>query len=84
MVLELYPGYGKVFWGLKGCIPNLRTYFSALTEKKYDSVFARHHVKNMLRSYVLHVKFPIKGGNNPRSRNKIAHIPMDIGDIHNM
>ena len=27
MVLELYPGYGKVFRGLKESIPNLRTCF---------------------------------------------------------
>ena len=44
MVLELYPGYGKVFRGLKESIPNLRTCFWALLEKKYDSVFASHYV----------------------------------------
>ena len=45
MVLELYPGYGKVFRGFKESIPNLRTCFEAFLEKKYDSVFARHYVK---------------------------------------
>ena len=27
MVLELHSGYVKVSWGLKECIPNLRSYF---------------------------------------------------------
>ena len=45
MVLELYPGYGKVFWGLKESIPNLRTCFQVVLRKKYDSVFARHYVE---------------------------------------
>ena len=39
MVLELYPGYGKVFWGLKECIPNLRTCFGHLKMRLRHGVF---------------------------------------------
>ena len=47
MVLELYPGYGKVSWGLKASIPSLRTCFEAFLEKKYDLVSARHYVTKL-------------------------------------
>ena len=53
MVLELYPGYGKVFWGLKECIPNLRTYFEASLEKNYDLVSARHYVTKLCFAHIL-------------------------------
>ena len=43
MVLEFYPGYGKVSWGLKESIPSLRTCFEASLEKKYDLATARHY-----------------------------------------
>ena len=47
MVTEMYPGYGNVFWGLKESIPNLRNFFKALFEKKYDSVLSRHYGEKM-------------------------------------
>ena len=61
MVLELYPGYGKVFWGLKESIPNLRTCFEALLENKYDSVFASHYVEKLCFAQVLNYAFADRG-----------------------
>ena len=61
MVLELYPGYGKVFWGLKESIPNLRTCFKALLEKKYDSIFSRHYVEKMCFERVFKCVFADRG-----------------------
>ena len=52
MVLELHPGYGKVSWGLKESISNLRICFQALLKKKYDSVFARHYVEKLCFAHV--------------------------------
>ena len=57
MVLELYPGYGKVSWGLKESIPNLRTCFKAFLEKKFDSVFASHYVEKLYFAQVLNYAF---------------------------
>ena len=53
MVLELYPGYGKVSWGLKESIPSLRTCFEASLEKKYDLVSARHYVTKLCFAHIL-------------------------------
>ena len=61
MVLEMYPGYGKVFWGLKESIPNLRNFFKALLEKKYDSVFSRHYVEKMCFERVFKCVFADRG-----------------------
>ena len=51
MVLELYPRYGKVSWGLKECIPNLRSWFQALLEKN----MIQYSQDAMWRSCFLHV-----------------------------
>ena len=61
MVLELYPGYGKVSLGLKECIPNLRTYFQALLERKHDSVFARRYVEKLFFACVFKCVFADRG-----------------------
>ena len=61
MVLELYPGYGKVSWGLKESIPNLRICFQALLEKKYDSVFTRHYVEKLCFAHVFKRIFAYRG-----------------------
>ena len=61
MVLELFPEYGKVFWGLKEPITKLRTYFQALFEKKYDSIFARHHTQKVCFDRILKSLFADQG-----------------------
>ena len=53
MVLELYPGYGKVSWGLKESIPSLRTCFEASLEKKYDLAPARHYMTKLCFVHIL-------------------------------
>ena len=67
MVLELYPGYAKVFWGLKQCIPKLRTCFQALLEKIYDSVFARRYVEKQSFACVFKCIFADRGFKEPMS-----------------
>ena len=61
MVLELYPGYGKVSWGFKESIPSLRTSFQALLEKIYDSVFARRYVEKQFFACVFKCVFADRG-----------------------
>ena len=46
MVPELYPGYGKVSWGLKESIPNLRTCFWLLKMRLRCSFFETSISKN--------------------------------------
>ena len=61
MVLELYSGYAKVSWGLKESIPNIRICFKALSEKKYDSVFASPYVEKLCFAQVLNYAFADRG-----------------------
>ena len=50
MVPELYPGYGKVFWDLKECIPSLRTCFWYLKMRVRHCFFESSITKNTLKS----------------------------------
>ena len=54
MVLEFYPGYGKVFWDLKGCIPNLRTCFGHLKMRLRHGFFESSIRKIHLKTHAKH------------------------------
>ena len=59
MVLELYPGYGKVFWGLKEYILNLRTHFwllkIQLRHSCFESSISKSIVQNLCKTQLLHI-----------------------------
>ena len=59
MVLELYPGYGKVSLGLKECIPNLRTCFWLLKMRLscsfFESSISKNTPKNTYKTRFLHI-----------------------------
>ena len=57
MVPELYPGYGKVFWGFKECILDLRTCFRQLKMWLrygfFESSINRNTLKNTCKLQLL-------------------------------
>ena len=59
MVLELYSGYGKVFWGLKESISNLITHFwlmkSQLMHSYFESSISKNTVQNPCKTQLLHI-----------------------------
>ena len=59
MVLELYPGYGKVSLGLKESIPNLRTCFwllkMRLRRSFFESSISKNTPKNTCKTQLLHI-----------------------------
>ena len=60
MVLELYPGYGKVFCGLKESIPDLRTHFWHLKMRLrcscFESSISKNTLKNTCKTQLLHLE----------------------------
>ena len=59
MVLELYPGYGKVSWGLKESIPNLRTCFWLLKMRQghnfFETSISKNALKTTCKTLLLHI-----------------------------
>ena len=64
MVLELYPGYGKVSWGLKEYTPSLKTCFWSVKMWLRHSFFESSISKNALRN-------PLKQVQNTTSSHSV-------------
>ena len=59
MVLELYPGYGKVSWGLKESIPSLRIHVSThkiqIKPPCFESSIFKISLKKMSKTRLFHL-----------------------------